>query len=149
MFGDRMVAVALAFAVIELGGSATDVGLVLTARAVPLIACLLIGGVVADRTSRRSVLVIADLVRLGSQGFLAPRAGRRTTTTQTVAPIAVGCFAAGLGLMLGNTLWETTVQRHVPRESLSRVSSYDWFGSLALDPIGLAIWGPTAPPPVS
>ena len=62
----------------------------------------------------------------------------------TVAPIAVGCFAAGLGLMLGNTLWETTVQRHVPRESLSRVSSYDWFGSLALDPIGLAIWGPIA-----
>ena len=35
-------------------------------------------------------------------------------------------------------------QRHVPPESLSRVSSYDWFGSLALDPIGLAIWGPIA-----
>jgi hypothetical protein len=46
--------------------------------------------------------------------------------------------------MLGNTVWETTVQRHVPSESLSRVSSYDWFGSLALDPIGLAIWGPIA-----
>jgi hypothetical protein len=46
--------------------------------------------------------------------------------------------------MLGNTVWETTVQRHVPPESLSRVSSYDWFGSLALDPIGLAIWGPIA-----
>jgi hypothetical protein len=46
--------------------------------------------------------------------------------------------------MLGNTLWETTLQRHVPSESLSRVSSYDWFGSLALDPIGLAIWGPVA-----
>jgi MFS family permease len=57
--------------VLQLGGSATDVGLVLAARAVPLIACLLIGGVVADRTSRRGVLVTADLVRLGSQGFLA------------------------------------------------------------------------------
>lgn len=71
MFGDRMVGVALAFAVLQLGGSATDVGLVLAARAVPLIACLLIGGVIADRTSRRGVLVTADLVRLGSQGFLA------------------------------------------------------------------------------
>jgi hypothetical protein len=30
-------------------------------RALPLIACLLIGGVVADRTSRRRVLVSADL----------------------------------------------------------------------------------------
>jgi hypothetical protein len=46
--------------------------------------------------------------------------------------------------MLGNTLWETTLQRHVPSESLSRVSSYDWFGSLALEPVGLAIWGPIA-----
>jgi hypothetical protein len=26
--------------------------------------------------------------------------------------------------------------------SLSRVSAYDWFGSLAFQPLGLAIWGP-------
>ena len=71
MFGDRMVAVALAFAVLQLGGSATDVGTVLAMRALPLIACLLVGGVVADRTSRRRVLVSADLVRLASQGGLA------------------------------------------------------------------------------
>jgi hypothetical protein len=32
--------------------------------------------------------------------------------------------------------------RHVPHESLSRVSAYDWFGSLAFQPLGLAIWGP-------
>ncbi len=25
-----------------------------------------------------------------------------------------------------------------------QVSSYDWFGSLVLDPLGLAIWGPIA-----
>jgi iron(III) transport system substrate-binding protein len=29
-----------------------------------------------------------------------------------------------------NTLFETTLQRQIPPESLSRVSSYDWFGSL-------------------
>lgn len=46
--------------------------------------------------------------------------------------------------MLSNTIWESTVQRHVPRESLSRVSGYDWFGSVALTPAGLAIWGPIA-----
>jgi hypothetical protein len=32
----------------------------------------------------------------------------------------------------------------VPGESLSRVASYDWFGSLAFYPLGLAIWGPMA-----
>ncbi len=74
--------------------------------------------------------------------FGAPLAA--LAATETVALIWLGCFVAGLGLMIGNTLSETTVQRHVPPESLSRVSSYDWFGSLALDPIGLAIWGPIA-----
>jgi MFS family permease len=52
--GDRTVPIALAFAVLELGGSATAVGLVLTARMLPLTATLLVGGVVADRISRRS-----------------------------------------------------------------------------------------------
>ena len=32
----------------------------------------------------------------------------------------------------------------VARASLSRVSSYDWFGSLALTPIALAAAGPLA-----
>ena len=52
MVGDRMVAIALAFAVLELGGSATEVGIVLACRTLPLVATLLIGGVVADRVSR-------------------------------------------------------------------------------------------------
>ncbi len=71
MFGDRMVAIALAFAVLELDGSPTEVGLVLAARTLPLVACLLLGGVVADRASRRGVMVASDLVRLASQGLLA------------------------------------------------------------------------------
>jgi MFS family permease len=71
MFGDRMVAIALAFAVLELDGTPTDVGLVLAARTFPLVACLLLGGVVADRISRRSVMVVSDVVRLASQGLLA------------------------------------------------------------------------------
>ena len=47
-------------------------------------------------------------------------------------------------MMLGNSVWESTLMRHVPHESLSRVSAYDWFGSLAFQPLGLAIWGPIA-----
>jgi TRAP-type uncharacterized transport system fused permease subunit len=46
--------------------------------------------------------------------------------------------------MTFNTLWETTLQRHVPPASLSRVSAYDWCGSLALDPIGRGLAGPVA-----
>jgi MFS family permease len=71
VFGDRMVVVALAFAVLELGGSASAVGLVLAASWLPAVASVLVGGVVADRISRRTVMVAADAVRVGSQGAMA------------------------------------------------------------------------------
>jgi MFS family permease len=71
LLGDQMVNVALAFGVIGLGGSASDLGLVFTARAAALVASLPAGGVVADRLPRRTVLIGADLVRLASQGVLA------------------------------------------------------------------------------
>ena len=71
VFGDRMVTLALAFAVLELDGSASAVGLVLASHTLPLVGCLLVGGVVADRASRRMVMVAADLVRFASQGAIA------------------------------------------------------------------------------
>jgi predicted MFS family arabinose efflux permease len=340
--GDRMVGIALAFAVLSLGGSPAEVGLVLAFRLVPLVGTLLVGGVVADRVSRRAVMVIADLVRVATQGLIAalliggaaeiwmlavlsgltgaatgffnpastglmpaivpperlqeangvratalsggeiagpvlagvliaavgpgwalavdagtfaasalflaglrlparvPRAAssfvtelrdgwgmfRSLTWVWTfvlaagignmlwgawsalgpvvaeralggaaawgtvlgamgvgallgsllamrarprrplvlaagtyalfVMPLAflaagapVGVLAAaamfgGVGMMLGNSVWESTLMREVPDEWLSRVSAYDWFGSLAFQPLGLAIWGPVA-----
>jgi MFS family permease len=342
VLGDRMVAVALAFAVIELGGSASEVGLVLAAGWVPFAATVLAGGVVADRTSRRGVMLAADVARMASQGtmaalvitgagevwmlaalagvtgagtgFFGPAAtgllpevvpadelqpanalraaavsaseiagpalaglivavagagwaiavdaltfaasaaclallrpparelperasflsdlrdgwaafrSRRWVWTfvayfaignvfwgawsalgpvvadrdlggaavwgtilaaqgvgalagsvlatrarptrplvlvaameglfglplcflAAAAPaplLALGTFLSGVGLMLGMSVWESTLQRHVPQESLSRVSSYDWFGSYAFYPLGLALWGTVA-----
>lgn len=58
--------------------------------------------------------------------------------------VAAGAFAAGVSLDFFGVLWSTTMQCEVPQESLSRVSSYDWFGSLALAPLGLALAGPAA-----
>jgi MFS family permease len=55
---------------------------------------------------------------------------------------AAGCLFAGAGLMVANNLWETAMQRHVPADRLSRVTSYDWFGALAMQPVGMLIWGP-------
>jgi predicted MFS family arabinose efflux permease len=342
VFGDRMVAVALAFAVLEVGGSASAVGLVLACATLPLVGTVLVGGVVADRTSRRTVMIAADLMRVASQGATAtllitgtaevwtlavfagvtgaatgffspasigllpevvppdelqPANALRATAVSTgeilgplaagglvaaagagwamaadaatfavsaaclaglrvagraegptasflgdlrdgwvafrsrrwvwtfvvyfaivnmlwgawsalgpvvadrdlggaaawgtvlsavglgalagsllatrakpgrplvlvaltealfalplaflaagapVALLACGAFLSGAGMMLGTSVWESTLQRHIPAESLSRVSSYDWFGSLAFYPLGLAIWGPVA-----
>ena len=58
--------------------------------------------------------------------------------------LIVTALVTGFGGMLFNTLWETTLQQHVPPASLSRVSAYDWFGSLLGDPIGLALAGVVA-----
>jgi MFS family permease len=71
VLGDRMAVVALAFAVLEIGGSVSDVGLVLAAGTFPLVATVLVGGVVADRVSRRAVMVVSDFVRIASQGTMA------------------------------------------------------------------------------
>jgi len=342
VLGDRMAVVALAFAVLEIGGSTSDVGLVLAAGAFPLVATVLAGGVVADRASRRAVMVVADLARVASQGAMAallivgvaevwmlalvagvtgaatgffspastgllpevvlaeqlqPANGLRASAVSTgeilgpvvggvlvaaagagwaiaidavtfavsaaclamlqvptrvaaqrssfvadlregwvafrsrrwvwtfvvyfaivnvlwgawgvlgpivaerdlggaaawgailaavgvgalagsllatrvkphrpllLAALADGLFAlplafmaaatsvpliacgaalSGAGMALAISVWESTLQRHVPGESLSRVSSYDWFGSLAFYPLGLAVWGPVA-----
>lgn len=343
VLGDRMVAVALAFAVLEVGGSASAVGLVLAAGTAPLVASVLIGGVVADRLPRRAVMIAADVLRVATQGTmaalliagvaevwmlaalaaltglgtgffspastgllpeivppqdlqranalgatavsageiagpllagvlvavagagtaiavdaatfavsaaclsamrLAPRAARAVRTSflgdlvegwgafrsrrwvwtfvlyfalvnalwaawsalgpvvadselggpeawgavlgamgvgalvgSTIAtrvdpsrpliiaalmeglfalPLAflaagahvgvlvVGAFLSGVGMMIGTSVWESTLQRQIPAGSLSRVSSYDWFGSFAFYPLGMALWGPLA-----
>jgi hypothetical protein len=47
-------------------------------------------------------------------------------------------------MMFGNTVWESALQRHIRPDALSRVSAYDWFGSLVGYPIGLAVWGPAS-----
>ena len=69
--GDRIVTVALALFVVELTGSATDLGLVLAAYGLPLIGFLLVGGVVADRLPRHLVVVASDLLRFALHALLA------------------------------------------------------------------------------
>lgn len=70
--GDRLVPVALAFAVLELTrGSVTDLGIVFTAQTVPLVVFVLLGGVWADRLPRQFVMLASDGVRAVAQGLTA------------------------------------------------------------------------------
>jgi MFS family permease len=70
--GSGMAPVAISFAVLALPhGSASEVGIVLTAGAVPLVLFLLVGGVIADRLGRRVVMLGADLLRCLAQAVLA------------------------------------------------------------------------------
>jgi hypothetical protein len=99
----------------------------------------LAGGIVSLYARPRRPLVVANLAVLV---FTLPLAA---LAIPLPAPaIAAAGFICSAGLMLSNTVWESTLQRHIPPRSLSRVSSYDWFGSMAFQPLGLALWGPVA-----
>ncbi len=50
-------------------------------------------------------------------------------------------FLVGPLLSYGNVMWESMMQTEVPRDLLGRVSSVDWFMSLALSPIGVMVAG--------
>lgn len=63
--------IALAFAVLDLGGTPSQLGLVLACRAVPTVLLVLLGGVIADRLPRHLVLVVANLVGAGTQALVA------------------------------------------------------------------------------
>ncbi|NEC90234.1 MFS transporter [Streptomyces sp. SID12501] len=69
--GSNGAMIAAAFAVLETGGDAGDVGLVAAARTLPLVLFLLVGGVIADRLPRHRVMVAANALNCLSQAAFA------------------------------------------------------------------------------
>src|ERR1700744_1866087 len=69
--GSNAVGVAMAIYITRATGSATDLGLILAAQTVPLVALVLFGGVWADRLPRHRVMIASDLIRCASQAVLA------------------------------------------------------------------------------
>lgn len=57
-------------------------------------------------------------------------------------PVLLACAViAGAALTVFSTLWRTTLQTRVPPQALSRVTSYDWLGGLAMSPVGMTLIG--------
>jgi hypothetical protein len=53
-------------------------------------------------------------------------------------------FVTGIGVTAFFTLWEVSLQEHIPGDALSRVSSFDYLASTILMPVGTALVGPLA-----
>ena len=118
----------------ELGGASTWTTY-LVVEAVGLI----IGGLTAMRWHpARPILAVAVLSLFAAPPYLA------LGLSAPLAVVLAGSFGIGFAFELLNVLWQTTMQREIPAESLSRVSSYDALGSLALGPIGVVLAGPAA-----
>ena len=61
------------------------------------------------------------------------------------APVwAISCvaFVNGSCLSMGGAVWFSTLQEKIPEHLISRISSFDWFGSVVFNPIGYVIIGP-------
>lgn len=96
------------------------------------------GLVILGRSPRRPLLVGVCAVFAMFPFFLLLAVGA------PLAVLLVCAFAGGVGLEIFGVLWSTTMQEQIPQEKLSRVSSYDSFGSFVFMPIGLAAAGPLA-----
>jgi hypothetical protein len=99
----------------------------------------ILGGLLALRLHPHRPLVAAALLCVPIALLLALLAA--------AAPVPVLCVAglvASAGLTSGDILWFTTFQLEIPDHLMSRLSSFDWFGSVALNPLGYALVGPLA-----
>jgi MFS family permease len=68
--GDRMMAVAIAFAVLAIG-DATDLGIVLAASGIPFALFAIAGGVLSDRVGPRRTMIASDVMRALLQAAVA------------------------------------------------------------------------------
>ncbi|MCX4638658.1 MFS transporter [Streptomyces platensis] len=59
-----------------------------------------------------------------------------------VAGLAAIMFGTGIAIEVFAVTWMTALHQEIPEEKFSRVSSYDWLGSLAMVPPATALAGP-------
>jgi predicted MFS family arabinose efflux permease len=111
---------------------ASSWAVVLSARAV---GALVSAAVLVRLRPRRPLVVACALVMLDAPFLLALAAG------MPVGVLAVTAVLSSAGVIAGDTIWESTLQTNVPSHVLSRVSSYDWFGSMLINPLGFALVG--------
>lgn len=100
---------------------------------------LIVGGLLALRwRPAYPIRVVVLLSFLGAPPYLL------LGLHAPLAAICVASFGLGLAFEMLTIFWQTTMQREIPPDSLSRVSSYDALGSLALGPLGIILAGPLA-----
>lgn len=96
--GNALIPVTVVFAILRSGGSAMNVGTVLTCHAVGQVVMLPVGGVWADRLSRKVVLMVSDAIQAVCYGLLAvmifldQAAVWQFAVTYTIAGMAMAFF---------------------------------------------------------
>jgi len=93
LLGDTAFIVALGWRTFTLTGSARSLGIVLTLQGLGLLSTVLLGGALADRYDRRTLMLVSDAARFGIIGALAVVDATGHLSLGTLAGLA---FAEGL-----------------------------------------------------
>jgi MFS family permease len=144
--GTAFAGVALAFAVLAVGGSAAALGEVLTAGAVIRLGFFLLGGVWADRLPRKQVMIAADLIRLLAQaGAAALLLAGRANVWELMAANVVVSAATSLYRPASTGLLAQTVSAPRLQEANALLSISEGtasFAGPALSGLLVAVAGP-------
>lgn len=131
--GDSLVYVALPFAVIQIGGGAAELGIVLAAFTLARAGFIVVGGVWADRLPRRLVMLTCDVVRAAVNAFIAVALLTGSmevwmfVVTSTLFGAAQAFFAPASSALVPDTVSEVRLQQANALLQLSR-SATNIFG---------------------
>jgi MFS family permease len=138
ILGNAIAPVALAFAVLDLTGSTTDLGIVVAARSVMNVLLLLYGGVLADRLPRRLLLVGAASASAVTQALVAALVLAGGASVWSLAVLsAVNGAVAGIGFPASLAM----VSQTVPPAMLASTNASLRLGLNASNVVGVSIGG--------
>ena len=120
----------------ELGGSASDLGLVFAAGGIGSVGCAVVLG--------QRGLPRRDITFMYLAWTLATVAVAGYGLASAVWQLMVASLAFNALETAGTIVWATAKQRHVPPHLLGRVSSLDWLISIGLLPVSFALTGPVS-----
>lgn len=142
--GSSMAPVALSFAVLDIEHKASALAMVMAGRTIALVVCLLVGGVVSDRFSRKTVLQLSHCLTAVTQGLVAYLiiTGQATLTAVLIIECINGAVSAfTMPAMQG------VVPQLVPNRLLQQANalmSFTHHGTMLIGPAlaGVLVAGP-------
>jgi MFS family permease len=138
MLGNSIAPIALAFAVLDLTGSAADLGLVVGARSLMNVAFILFGGVVADRVPRNVVLLASCCLAALSQGAVAAL----VLTGSATIPLLVGLAAVnGVVSAFAFPAAAALIAQTVPEHLLMQANAVNRLGTSGAMILGASLGG--------
>lgn len=136
--GNAITPVALAFAVLDLGGSASELGLVVAAFALAEVLTTLFGGVLGDRMSRRLMMTGSAIGSAVVQAVVAAAlvADVATLPMLTVLGVVTGCLGA-----LSQPSASAMTRMTVPADVLSRAIALRGLLQTTASMVGFTVGG--------